>query len=70
MRAKSRHTFKKLNSCMVPTSCVSVAVSNMGAEWLVGGNVICDVLMACCRCVRFRCLRFGIKVHGFRFRLV
>jgi len=34
-------------SCMVTTSCMSVAVSNIGAEWLVGGNVICSVFMAC-----------------------
>jgi len=31
--------FKKF-SCMVTTSCISVAVSNIGAEWLVRRNVI------------------------------
>jgi len=35
---------------MATTSCMSVAVSNVGAEWLVAGNVLCNVLMACNRC--------------------
>jgi len=74
--------FKKLNSCMciVTSFCVSVAVSNIGAEWLVGGNVICNVLIACCRCflcmyqititlqVRLRVLRLEFQVYVFRFR--
>ena len=28
---------------MATTSCMSVAVSNFGAEWFVGGNVLCNV---------------------------
>ena len=31
-----------------PTSCMSVAVSNFGAEWL-GGNALCKALMGCYR---------------------
>jgi len=37
-------------SCMATTSCMSVVVSNVGAEWLVGGKILCSVLMACYRC--------------------
>jgi len=29
---------------------MNVAVSAFGAEWLLGGNVSCNVLMACYRC--------------------
>jgi len=59
---------------------MSVAVSNIGAEWLIGGNVTCNVLMACYRCflytyqitialqVRLRALRLEFQVYGFRFR--
>ena len=36
-------------SCMVITSCMSVAVSSFGAEWFLGGNVLCNILMACYR---------------------
>jgi len=32
---------------LVITSCMIVAVSAFGAEWLLGGNVLCNVLMAC-----------------------
>jgi len=32
------------------TSCMSVAVSGFGAESLLGGNVLCNILMACYRC--------------------
>jgi len=53
---------------------MSVAVSNIGAEWLVGGNVICNILMACYRCflymyqittalqVKLRALRLEFQV--------
>ena len=44
-------------SCMVITSCMSVAVSGFGAEWLLDGNVLCNILMACYRC-------FCRIVHG------
>ena len=36
-------------SCMVITSCMSVAVSGFGAELLLGGNVLHNILMACYR---------------------
>jgi len=48
-RATARHTLRNF-SCMVTTSCMSMAVNNIGAEWLLRGNIICNVLMACCRC--------------------
>jgi len=53
---------------------MSVAVSNTDAEWLAGGNVICNVLMVCYRCflymyqvtialqVRLRALRLEFQV--------
>jgi len=54
---------------------MSVAVSNIRAEWLVGGNVMCSVLTACYRCfflymyqitialqVRLRALRLEFQV--------
>jgi len=34
---------------MVITSGVSVAVSGFGAELLLGGNVLCNILMLCYR---------------------
>jgi len=36
--------------CIVITSYMSVAVSGFGAELLLGGNVLCNILMACYRC--------------------
>ena len=30
---------------MVITSCMSVAVSDFDAEWFLGGNVLCNILM-------------------------
>jgi len=44
-------------SCMVINSCMSVAVSGVEAEWLLGGNVLCNILMAPYRC-------FCRIVHG------
>ena len=70
-RATDRHTLRNF-SCMVTTFCVSVAVSNIGAEWRVEGNVICNVLMTCYRSF-FICVpnhnRFASKVEGFTFRV-
>ena len=60
-------------SCMVTTSCMSVSVSDFGAEWLVGGNVICNVLMACNRCFFIYVPnhnRFISKVEGFTLRIL
>jgi len=34
------------------TTSMSDAVCNIGTEWL-GGNVLCNVLMACYRCVLY-----------------
>jgi len=31
---------------MVITSCVNMAVSGFGDVWLLGGNVLCKILMA------------------------
>ena len=50
---------------------MSMAVSNFVAEWLLGGKVLCKVLMACCRCFLYilpnhNC--FISKVESFRFR--
>jgi len=30
---------------MVIISCMSVAVSDFGVEWLLGGNVLCNVVV-------------------------
>ena len=61
-------------SCMVTTSCMSVAISNIAAEWLVEGNITCNILRACYRCflymyqitialqVRLRFLRLEFQV--------
>ena len=42
-----KYTFKKLFMYVVITSCKSVAVSVSGAELVLGGNLLCNVLMAC-----------------------
>jgi len=31
--------------CVVITSCMSVGVSDFGAEWLLGGIVLCNALL-------------------------
>jgi len=54
---------------------MSVAVSNFGAEWLVGGNVLCNVLMECYRCFFLYMYQITIttnrsKVEGFTFRVL
>ena len=43
--ATGKYTLRDF-SCMVLTSCMSVAVSSFGAELLLGGNVLCNILMA------------------------
>jgi len=48
-RLAGRYTLKNI-SCMVITSCMSGAVSGFGAKLLLGGNVLCNILMACYRC--------------------
>ena len=70
-RTTGRQTLRNF-SCMVTTSCMSVAVSNIGDEWIVGGKVICKFLMACYRCFFINVPnhnRFVIKVEGFTFRV-
>jgi len=47
--ATGRYTLRNF-SCMVITSCTSVAVSGCDAEWLLGGNLFCNILMVCYRC--------------------
>jgi len=47
--ATGRYTLRNI-SCMVITYCMSVAVSDIGAEWLLEGNVLCNILMECYRC--------------------
>jgi len=44
-----RYTLRNI-SCMMITPCMSVAVSDFGAEWIFWKErVICNVLMACYR---------------------
>jgi len=47
--ATGRYTLRNF-SWMVITSCMIVAVSGFGAELLLGGNVLCNILLACYRC--------------------
>jgi len=54
---------------------MSVAVSNFVAEWLVEGNVLCNVLIACYRCFFYigyvsNHNHFTSKVEGFTFRVL
>jgi len=39
---------------------MSVAVSGFGAEWLLGGNVLCNILMVCYRCFWYITLTSGL----------
>jgi len=55
------------------TSCMSVAVSDFGAEWPFGGNVLCNVLMGCYRYFLYNVPthnRFISNVEGFTFRIL
>ena len=47
-----RYTIRNF-SCVVITSCKSVAVSDSGAELLLGGNLLCNVLMVCYGCILY-----------------
>jgi len=65
--------FKKLFVSMATTSCMGVVVRNTGAEWLVGENVLCNVLMACYKCFFIyvpNYNNFTSKVEGFTFRVL
>jgi len=55
-------------SCMVITSCMSVVVSGFGAAWLFVGNVLCNILMACCRCFWYMhqiTIALQVRLRGF-----
>jgi len=72
-RANGRYTSRNF-SYMVTTSWMSVVVSNIGGEWLVGRNVLCNVSMACYRCFfiyvsNHNHHHFTRKVEGFTFRV-
>ena len=47
VRSDEQVHFKKLFVSVVITSCKSMAVSVSGAELVFGGNLLCNVLMAC-----------------------
>jgi len=69
-----RYTLRNC-SCMVITSCMSVPVFDFGAEWFLGGNVLCSDLMACYWCFFIYVPNHNrfiskVEVEGFTFRVL
>ena len=52
---------------------MSMAVSDFDAEWLLGGNMLCNILMSCYKCFFYICTpnhnNFTSNVEGLTFRV-